>query len=86
MRVHMAMLLALAAGILVGCQSTPRQDRANPKEDPNAIYKKQRRVGDLNVGDSAPDFTLEAADGSGSIQLSSFEGSREVVLIFGSYT
>jgi hypothetical protein len=49
-------------------------------------YIKQRRVGDLKVGDDAPDFKLDAADGSKTVQLSSFEGQRDVVLIFGSYT
>jgi len=51
-----------------------------------AQYKKQRRVGDLQVGDDAPDFKLEAASRNEVIQLSSFEGKRDVVLIFGSYT
>lgn len=49
-------------------------------------YKKQRRVGDLRVGDDAPDFKLESAGQKEVVQLSSFEGKRDVVLIFGSYT
>jgi peroxiredoxin len=39
---------------------------------------------DLNrvkVGQSAPDFTLEAADGK-SINLSDFRGKKTVVLVF----
>lgn len=86
MRAHIVLIIALATGMIAGCQSAPRQDTKKPKEDPNAIYKQQRRAGDLNVGDKAPDFTLEVAGGTGSIQLASFEGNREVVLIFGSYT
>jgi hypothetical protein len=44
------------------------------------------RGGDLAVGDPAPDFTLETADGSKRVQLSSFQGKSPVVLVFGSYT
>jgi hypothetical protein len=40
----------------------------------------------LKVGDLAPDFTLPAAEGKRSVQLSSFQGKRPVVLIFASYT
>src|SRR5262249_20041003 len=38
------------------------------------------------VGDAAPDFQLERADGSGTVGLSSLVETRRVVLIFGSYT
>ena len=55
------------------------------KKDKIAYYAAQQRVGDLPVGDEAPDFQLEMADGKQVVQLSSFEGQREVVLIFGSY-
>lgn len=44
------------------------------------------RGGDLQVGDRAPDFTLEKTDKSGNVQLSSFRGQKPVVLVFGSYT
>ena len=51
------------------------------------------RGGDLAPGDPAPDFCLAGADhdddtGSSSecVRLSSFRGSRPVVLVFGSYT
>ena len=64
-----------------------RQDGAPLSEkDRIAYYAAQKRVGDLKVGDQAPDFQLETADGNAVVQLSSFEGKREVVLIFGSYT
>jgi thiol-disulfide isomerase/thioredoxin len=47
-------------------------------------------VGSFNegpeLGQPAPDFTLKALDGQGSITLSSFRGKRPVVLTFGSYT
>ncbi len=64
-------------------RSQERRPARNPKA---AIYGKQRRVGDLEVGDHAPDFTLQSADGNEVVQLSASEGNREVVLIFGSYT
>ena len=45
------------------------------------------RSGALQVGDRAPDFTLEKLDKTSQVQLSSLEGQHQpVVLIFGSYT
>ena len=44
------------------------------------------RAGVLNVGDSAPDFRLRTLDKTAEVSLSSFRGSKPVVLIFGSYT
>jgi hypothetical protein len=44
------------------------------------------RAGTVNVGDAAPDFTLSTLDKSGAVRLSSFRGSKPVVLVFGSYT
>jgi hypothetical protein len=44
------------------------------------------RAGHLEVGDSAPDFQLPAADQQTWIRLASFRGHKPVVLIFGSYT
>lgn len=44
------------------------------------------RAGAVNVGDAAPDFNLPTLDKSGSVRLSSFRGSKPVVLVFGSYT
>ena len=40
----------------------------------------------LKVGDDAPDFSLKTLDGKSTVKLSSFEGKKPVVLIFGSYT
>ena len=37
----------------------------------------------LEVGDDAPDFSLSRWDGEGEVELSSFEGEKPVVLIFG---
>jgi hypothetical protein len=47
---------------------------------------KNARQGHVHVGDTAPDFTLPLLDHSGQVTLSSFRGSKPVVLVFGSYT
>ena len=44
------------------------------------------REGNLNVGDEAPDFSLETHDKRSRVQLSDFRGKKPVVLVFGSYT
>jgi len=44
------------------------------------------RAGKLHPGDLTPDFTLPTLDHKSKVQLSSFRGSRPVVLVFGSYT
>jgi hypothetical protein len=45
------------------------------------------RVGTLQVGDPAPDFSLEKLDKSARVQLSTLTAQGQpVVLIFGSYT
>src|SRR5258708_38374003 len=44
------------------------------------------RFGTLQVGDSAPDFTLTKLDKSGTIQLSELSKKQPVVIVFGSYT
>ena len=44
------------------------------------------RAGKLHSGDLTPDFTLPTLDHKSRVQLSSFRGSRPVVLVFGSYT
>ena len=46
----------------------------------------QARAGALKVGDTAPDFRLRTLDKTAEVSLSSFRGSKPVVLIFGSYT
>jgi hypothetical protein len=44
------------------------------------------RSGALELGASAPDFSLMKLDHSGRVQLSSLVAQQPVVLIFGSYT
>lgn len=88
MKLRMGILVAiLIVGGVVGYRLVDvggTQDLA--EKERIAQYKKQRRAGDLQVGDEAPDFKLEAASRNEVIQLSSFRGKRDVVLIFGSYT
>ena len=45
------------------------------------------RRGTLSEGERAPDFSLRTAKGRNQrVSLSSYEGARPVVLVFGSYT
>jgi hypothetical protein len=44
------------------------------------------RAGELQVGNTAPDFSLTKLDKSGSIQLSALVSRQPLVLVFGSYT
>lgn len=47
----------------------------------------QARAGHLQVGDTAPDFSLTRLDKSATVQLSALTAQGQpVVLIFGSYT
>ena len=46
----------------------------------------QARAGTLQVGDRAPDFSLQHVDHSGRVQLSALNSQKPVVLVFGSYT
>jgi hypothetical protein len=47
---------------------------------------KHAREGDLDVGETAPDFRLPTLDHKGAVQLSRYRSGRPVVLVFGSYT
>ena len=44
------------------------------------------RAGSLNVGDSAPDFSLAKLDKTATIHLSEVNKAQPVVMVFGSYT
>jgi hypothetical protein len=47
---------------------------------------KNARQGHVQIGETAPDFTLPLLDHSNQVTLSSFRGVKPVVLVFGSYT
>jgi hypothetical protein len=44
------------------------------------------RAGNLNLGDSAPDFSLVKLDKAGTVHFSEINKMQHVVMIFGSYT
>jgi len=44
------------------------------------------RAGHLQIGDTAPDFSLPTADRKTRVRLSAFRRHKPVVLVFGSYT
>jgi hypothetical protein len=44
------------------------------------------RAGSLNLGDSAPDFSLVKLDKTATIHLSQVNKTQPVVMVFGSYT
>ncbi len=50
------------------------------------IWQKKYDAGAPKVGDQAPDFELFDIQGQNPIRLSSFQGQKPVVLIFGSFT
>ena len=54
-------------------------------DDGSALIE-ARRHNHPKVGEVGPDFELALHSGDGTVQLSSFRGSRPVVLIFGSIT
>jgi hypothetical protein len=70
--------VVLAAGGFMAYQIGPRNIWGMLRYD-------QRRPGDLQVGDRAPDVALTALDG-GRVRLADHIGGRPLVLIFGSYT
>lgn len=86
--------LALSAGLYLAMRQTPDAFGRVMKHVPMPIMLvlpfeslwNRARGGSLHPGDMAPDFRLPTLDHKDTVQLSSFRGSRPVVLIFGSYT
>ena len=69
-------LLLILAGLRPGHgQGTPT---LGPKDGPTNPPTDLERV---NVGDRAPDFTLESREGR-PVTLSSYQGAKNVVLVF----
>ena len=64
------------------------QGKKDPKtgEINTPAAKGERKTTTLRPGDPAPDFTLPDVKKTAEIKLSSFQGKKPVVLIFGSYT
>ena len=100
-RVLGALLLILVVGYAALLFSVNRAMHQSPEEFgrfmkkmPSAIFLiapfetmwTRARVGHLNVGDTAPDFTLAMLDKSAQVNLASLRNDKPVVLVFGSYT
>jgi hypothetical protein len=86
--------LALSAGLYLAMRQTPDAFGRVMKHVPMPMMLvlpfetlwNRARGGSLHAGDLAPDFRLPTVDHKDTVQLSSFRGSRPVVLVFGSYT
>ena len=86
--------------LTLGAVAWAGQDTPVQKKRVEAKQKQQTRPGEVNtppargerhsdslkVGDRAPDFTLADPSGKQTTTLSSFQGKKPVVLIFGSFT
>jgi hypothetical protein len=94
MAILLAAHLALCAGFYVAMLQPPDKFGQIIAKTPFPLMMvlpfetlwNRARGGRLQPGDLAPDFRLPALDHKSSVQLSSYRGSRPVVLVFGSYT
>ena len=68
----------LAAALAIGLGSTTVLAQLGPKDGPDLAATDLNRI---KVGQPAPDFSLENADGN-VITLSDFRGKKTVVLVF----
>ncbi|MBI3096905.1 MAG: hypothetical protein HYY93_01465 [Planctomycetes bacterium] len=83
MNLKTCLTAAIAIALLGAASSTAQQGKRDRPQE-----------GALKVGDSAPDFELKQlpapdarkTDEPVKVKLSSFQGKKPVVLIFGSYT
>ncbi len=92
----LAALYALACGLLLAAMSQPPERFAGiaARIPGPALFLLlpfeslwfTARAGHLRPGDAAPNFALQTLDRQSTVRLSSFRGSRPVVLVFGSYT
>lgn len=72
---NITLVLSLVGGWAAFAQAP---QGANPRLD--------RREGNLNSGDAAPDFELKKLRSGERVRLSAFRNKKPVALIFGSYT
>ena len=68
----------LAAALAIGLGSTTVLAQLGPKDGPDLAATDLNRI---KVGQTAPDFSLENADGN-VITLADFRGKKTVVLVF----
>jgi hypothetical protein len=83
-RVATASICLLAGTVLMA--SAQQQKGGLPGEKFTPPAPGERHSDKLKVGDAAPDFNLSDPAGKNATKLSSFEGKKPVVLIFGSCT
>lgn len=84
-----AALFWLAAMLLATSNAqSPQKGRPDAKGEVNTPPARGERIAadKLKVGDQAPDFTLPDQTGKMNFTLSSYQGKKPVVLVFGSYT
>jgi cytochrome oxidase Cu insertion factor (SCO1/SenC/PrrC family) len=75
-----AVILALALATAAPAQTSPTPPKKEQRKD-----AKKERQGRLQVGETAPDFTLKDMAGRSTFTLARLQG-RPVVLYFGSCT
>ncbi len=84
---HQFLLLLGAVLILIaGCAGIFWLHRATPLGMSGQRVESWFVPRRLPPGAPAPDFTLERADGTGSVRLAELLGRRPIVLVFGSFT
>lgn len=76
----------LALDVSVQGQNPGKKQVKKPGEVNTPPARGERKNDSLRVGDPAPDFSLPRLKDKGEVKLSSFQGKKPVVLIFGSYT
>jgi hypothetical protein len=77
----------LAGAVFVGlADDRPLRAQVKPGETNTPPAKGERPADRIKQGDPAPDFTLADPTGKNAVKLSSFQGKKPVVLIFGSHT
>ncbi len=92
--VLLVLYVALVAGLAYAMRQPPETFGRVMKHAPMAAFLvlpfetlwTHARAGSLDVGESAPDFSLNMLDHARQVKLSDFRGRKPVVLIFGSYT
>ena len=82
------LLMCCVGLVLILPDAGSGQGKKNPKtgEINTPPAKGERKTTTLRAGDPAPDFTLPDLKKTKDVKLSSFQGKKPVVLIFGSYT
>lgn len=78
--------VALFLAMLVGLPTEATSQNKNRNKNRNRNMRSRMDAKALKVGQEAPNFKLKSLDGESETELSSFQGKKPVVLIFGSYS